>query len=83
MFSSRDPTQKGQGLARFRGGHKGAPRAGAPLLGDRLRELGLFSLAKALGRSPCGLSILKGSSKKDRGTFNQVWMTREGEIALN
>ena len=28
---------------------------------ERLRELGLFSLEKALGRSHCGLPVLEGS----------------------
>ena len=29
---------------------------------DRLRELGLFSLEKAAGRSHCGLPVLEGTS---------------------
>ena len=32
---------------------------------DRLRELGLFSLEKALGRPYSGLPVLKGGYRKD------------------
>jgi len=32
---------------------------------ERLRELGLFSLEKALGRPYCSLPVLNGASKKD------------------
>jgi len=34
---------------------------------ERLRELGLFSLEKVLGRPACGLSVLKGSLEERWG----------------
>ena len=35
---------------------------------ERLRELGLFSLEKALGRPHCGLPVLKGNVQMGGGT---------------
>ena len=44
---------------------------------DRLRELGLFSLEKALGRSESSLSVTKGGYNKEAdGLFSRVCCDR-------
>jgi len=43
---------------------------------DRLRELGLFSLEKALGRSESSLSISKGELKERKGQTLQQGLWR-------
>ena len=57
-----------------RGGH-GDAQGMKQLSGDRLRELGMFSLEKErLGRHPCSLSVLEGSFQMvEKLTFCMIW----------
>ena len=50
---------------------------------DRLRELGLFSLEKALGGPYSSLSVPEGGLQESWGGTCHKGMTGQGEMALN
>ena len=49
---------------------------------DRLRELGLFSMEKALGRPEGGFQCLKGSKRRRQSLAGSA-VTGQGEMASN
>ena len=47
---------------------------------DKLREVGLFKLEKALGRPDSGLSVSKGGYKKERDSLAETVVTEQGKM---